>query len=125
MPWQQLRPTICLASSQAMVAAEAETRSALKGLQAVDTQVFQLATKGLEEHPKNIVTSVATLSSVEQHLLHRFDCTHPKLVEARVKDASQEQLDIIAQAAHLPPSILHGIPPLMQLLPTYPFWSRP
>eukprot|EP00973_Karenia_brevis_P086501 11996583-Karenia_brevis.AAC.1 len=92
VPWQQLEPTIQQISARALVQAESETRTVMDGLQAVDTQVFQLATKDLDFHARNIITSVATLSSVDQSLLHRFD-------------SQQTQLCIFCRAA--PSSIDH------------------
>eukprot|EP00973_Karenia_brevis_P086882 12049579-Karenia_brevis.AAC.1 len=73
MPWQQYRPCIQHIISHACVSAESRTRTVLIGLDNVDAPAFQMALRGLDQHQRNVITAVATLSTVDQSILHRFD----------------------------------------------------
>eukprot|EP00973_Karenia_brevis_P042132 5833459-Karenia_brevis.AAC.1 len=146
VPWQQLRPAMHRIASHAIFLAEAPHRTALQGAPGVDEQVFLKAVEELEAHPLNVVRSIATLSSVDQSLLHRIDhntsslcpfcklctssvphllwfCSHPTLVQARHAEATELQKRILEHAEHLPAPIQLGIPPLLQLMPDRPWWE--
>ena len=56
---------------------------------------------------------------------HNWFCSHPALIAARHQNADGLQRTILEAIHVLPPPLLHGIAPNMQLDPRHPYWQGP
>eukprot|EP00973_Karenia_brevis_P075666 10514429-Karenia_brevis.AAC.1 len=105
--------------------AVSRTRTDLHDMPKFDPEIFEQALHAQDAHHVNALKSIASLSSVDQSLLHRFDdevsetcvfcnacessiphiiwhCTHPTLVAARKQDMNDMQQHIIDHHHALP-----------------------
>ena len=150
MPFQLLNSAVCQFAFGSVHFASARQRTVLHDAPAIDPSSFKQALRtDAEDTVKrtHIVHAVATLSAVDQTALCRFgavdsdlcpfcggckssvhhciwECTHPKLVEARLVVVDENEKHIIDHFQHLPLALRFGIPVKMALHPSGPWWSN-
>eukprot|EP00973_Karenia_brevis_P051700 7180780-Karenia_brevis.AAC.1 len=147
IPYQLLKPTILSFAADAVHSVYSQSRTILKGAPNLDTRVFRAATRNQSDHYTNVIHAVATLSTVDQSILHRFVsstsevcpycrscvssvhhmiwfCTHPKLVAARQAVTHPDQHLMLQCTNVVPIHLLYGIPTKLTLLPATPWWTN-
>eukprot|EP00973_Karenia_brevis_P018702 2564955-Karenia_brevis.AAC.1 len=75
MPNQSFKHYVGRFAADAIHVACARTRTDLQEFVAFDPGIFKAALPEEDQHARNVVKSIATLSTVEQALLHRFDAS--------------------------------------------------
>eukprot|EP00973_Karenia_brevis_P072022 10006280-Karenia_brevis.AAC.1 len=150
MPIQLLSSTLREFAFDMVHLASSRERTLLNELPSIDHEVFKAALLPAKEehrHRNNVVRMVATLSAVDESLLHRFNaadsdlcsfchacpssvhhciwhCSHPALVEARADTSDSMETTLLQHVDCLPTPLLYGLPPKMSLLPCGPWWSN-
>eukprot|EP00973_Karenia_brevis_P064224 8925247-Karenia_brevis.AAC.1 len=147
MPLQHFKTCITKLGSHAVHLSSHLNRTVLCDLPRFDSNIFLSSLPKNDLHFVNTLKSIASLSSVDQSLLHRFndsvtetcifcqnckssihhilwECSHEALVKARTTHSSNEQQHVLDVISLLPLAMKYGLTPPLALLPHSPWWTN-
>eukprot|EP00973_Karenia_brevis_P010322 1398340-Karenia_brevis.AAC.1 len=146
MPSQHFKPFLTRFAFDAVHASYHSTRTVLQDLPSFDPHIMLDALPRDDLHFVNVVKSIASLSSVDQSTLRKFndsitdtcvfcqrcpssmhhicwECTHPSLVEAR-RPLTPQQQHVLDGIDGTPLAMRYGLTPPLSILPSTPWWTN-
>eukprot|EP00973_Karenia_brevis_P023017 3170818-Karenia_brevis.AAC.1 len=147
MPIQIFRPFVLKLAFDAIHLVVSKTRTYIRDMPTFDPSIFVSALPTSDRHACNVLKSIASCSSVDQSLLHRFnaqnsklcifcgqcvssvhhilwECTHEGLVHARNQHTHPSQQHVLDALPILPLHMLYGLTPPLALMPCNPYWAN-